>query len=233
MTATSITAPSPTDRTEICGVRSAARKLQRAADIEERKRWNISPNAGSNIDPNETIPFRHRWEHVQHVVSLALWLVEETGADREIVEAAAWLHDVCKREPDHGARGAERAQTILTGTDFPPQKIDAVADAIRQHEGLTRSDPSPLQPLEAAVLWDADKLSKIGVQALMVAMSSHYVQGMPLAERRRRNQEFIETVLSQTVKSMNTKPARTLAEERYRQNLDVMSAWERDEKVTG
>ena len=40
--------------------------------------------------------FAYRWEHVQAVVRLANRLAERTGADREIVEAAAWLHDVGK-----------------------------------------------------------------------------------------------------------------------------------------
>ena len=61
--------------------RCCRREAQRAADMEERDLWNIGPD--------ETTPFQHRWEHVQHVVSLALWLAEETGADHEIVEAAA------------------------------------------------------------------------------------------------------------------------------------------------
>ncbi len=203
--------------------RVCRREAYAAADLEEREAWNTGPD--------DSIPFHYRWEHVQHVVSLAIWLAGETGADREIVEAAAWLHDVRKRETDHAVRGAESAEAILRRTDFPQDKIAAVADAIRQHEGLTRDTLSPLEPLEAAVLWDADKLSKIGVQALMVAMSSPYVQGLSLAERRKRNQEFFETVLSKTVASMNTDPAHRLAEERYRQNIEFMSAWARDEVI--
>ena len=115
---------------------------------------------------DKALPFNYRWEHVQIVVGLALHLADLTGADREIAEASAWLHDVCKGEPNHGVAGARAARTLLAHTDFPAAKIDAVAQAISLHVGLTRPPGVPLQPLEAAVLWDADKLSKLGVQAL-------------------------------------------------------------------
>ena len=202
----------------------------RAAEEEALAAWQ---GVNWQLNGSEPIPFNHRWEHVQQVVKLALWLAAETGADVEIVEAAAWLHDVRKRERNHGARGAEAALAILPGTDYPPAKIGAVADAIRVHAGMTRKETDPMQPLEAAVLWDADKLSKIGVQSLVYVMSSHYVFGQTLSERRRSNQEFIETVLSETVKSMNTEPARRLAEERYRRNAEFMDVWRREEELTG
>ena len=45
---------------------------------------------------SEDVSFNYRWEHITTVVTLALRLAELTGADVEIVEAAAWLHDICK-----------------------------------------------------------------------------------------------------------------------------------------
>ena len=196
-----------------------------ASEEEARAAWSLADN--------EPIPFNHRWEHVQQVVKLAIWLADETGADPDVVEAAAWLHDVRKTEPDHGERGAETALSILRETDFPPAKVDAVVDAIRRHTGMSRTQSSPLQPLEAAVLWDADKLSKIGLQSLVYTMSSHYLIGKTLSERRRWNQAFVDNVLAETVKSMNTKPATRLAQERYRRNVEIMDEWRRDEEVTG
>ena len=176
-------------------------------------------------------PFSHRWEHVQEVVRLALWLAGVTGADREITEAAAWLHDVCKGEPQHAALGAAESLRILPQTDFPPAKIGAVADAIRQHEGMTRPKKAPpLQPLEAAILWDADKLSKLGVQALAFSLSAPYLAGLSLAERRRNCLEFVEGTLTRTVASMNTAPARALAEERHRNMRTVLALWAQEEE---
>jgi uncharacterized protein len=114
----------------------------------------------------QNIAFNYRWEHVQAVVRLAIRLAELTGADREIVEAAAWLHDVAKpHSRSHGQDGAVAARRILTRTDFPPEKIDAVADAIAKHVGLFTDES--LEPIEAAVVWDADKLSKLGATAVL------------------------------------------------------------------
>lgn len=177
----------------------------------------------------QSVFFEHRWEHVQQVVSIALRLAAETGADREIVEAAAWLHDVNKAQPNHGVHGAAEARRILAATDFPAHKISAVADAILKHVGLYR-DGDPVAPLEAAVLWDADKLSKLGVQALIYSLSTAHVAGMSLAQRRKYADEFTRTVLERTVASMHTEPARVEARRRYAAMLAALDAWADEER---
>jgi uncharacterized protein len=180
----------------------------------------------------QSLPFNHRWEHVQEVVELALWLAKLTNADREVVEAAAWLHDIRKEQAKHAIVGALEAERILATTDFPVHKIVLVSQAIRQHEGLKRpTGAPPLHPLEAAVLWDADKLSKIGVQALAYLLSTGYLAGQTLTERRRYCQEYVEHKLEHTVMSMNTVPARRLAQHRYREMLAVVEMWAREEKL--
>jgi uncharacterized protein len=184
------------------------------------------------LKAGQPLPFNHRWEHVQEVVELALWLAKLTNADFEVVEAAAWLHDVCKELPKHAIAGALEAERILTATDFPTQKIVLVSQAIRQHEGLKRpTGAPPLHPLEAAILWDADKLSKIGVQALAYLLSTGYLAGHTLTERRRYCQEYVEHKLEHTVMSMNTVPARRLAQHRYREMLAVVEMWAQEEKL--
>jgi uncharacterized protein len=171
---------------------------------------------------------------VSQVVSLALRLAQETGGDAEIVEAAAWLHDVRKEVPSHGLAGAAAAVEILARTDFPPAKVEAVADAIRQHVGMFRApNAPPITPVEAAVLWDADKLSKLGVLSIVQTLSSASVQGMDLAQRWRYVAEFVDAVLSRTIASMNTRPARRMAERRYRAMAAVLSLWAREAREAG
>jgi uncharacterized protein len=197
----------------ICRQAAAEQAIQ-----EARTAWKLSDN--------QPIPFDHRWEHVQEVVNLALMLAGAVTADREITEAAAWLHDVCKGQRSHATLGAAAAERILSETDFPAHKIAAVATAIRQHEGLKRPLDAPsLEPIEAAVLWDADKLSKIGVQAIAFLLSSHYMAGRTLAERRRNCQTYMEETLSQTVRSMNTAAALQQAKVRYQQMASVLALW--------
>lgn len=233
--------------------RAACRKkANRAAEIEERLKWGVAAD--------EPIPFRFRWEHVQQVVQTGLWLAEETGADPEIVEAAAWLHDVRKTDPNHGLAGARAAREFLPTTDFPPAKIDAVVQSISQHVGLYRgspprppilgedapakpdelppnlggqggAEPPPLEPLEAAVLWDADKLTKLGVQALAYYLSGPRMHNLTLAQRREEAVKTTESVFTRTVASMNTPPARRLAAQRLDDMQTALAAWTQEETI--
>ena len=190
-------------------IRAAARK---AARVEDRERWG-----------DARTPFEYRWEHVKAVARLAVRLAERTGADREVCEAAAWLHDVAKAQPreptgagdgrrkDHGRDGAIAARRILAETNFPAHKIEPVADAIGKHVGLSHDEP--VEPLEAAVLWDADKLSKLGATIVLHGL------GYLLAEGTSATKELIERLWDEgwavgIVDNLNTAPARAAGRER-------------------
>jgi uncharacterized protein len=214
----------------------AAAKAQAAQ--EGRHMWHIpephDKQYNTQQSEGEPLPFDYRFEHVAQVTALALRLGRALDADLEIVEAAGWLHDVRKEEPSHGVAGAVAARAILAATDFPPAKIGAVADAIRKHVGLYREPGAPpLQPVEAAILWDADKLTKLGAQSILITLSTPYVFGKDMAERWRYVAEFADKVLGRTVESMNTKPGRHMAERRYRSTLALLSLWAREAREAG
>jgi uncharacterized protein len=197
-------------------VRSAAQTAATAESVQE-----AGPQAAATESPRwreHDIPFNYRWEHVQAVVRLALRLADLTGADREIVEASAWLHDVAKgRGEDHARDGAVAARKVLIETDFPPAKIDAVADAIAKHKGLWVTEP--VEPLEAAVLWDADKLSKLGATAVLhfagyltmvgEGTTAQFVKELP-------GDDWIKPAWQEdTVRSLHTAPARAAGRIRW------------------
>lgn len=156
--------------------------------------------------------FNYRWEHVQAVVRLAVRLAASTGADQEIVEAAAWLHDVAKpHSKQHGHDGAVIARQILRQTDFPPEKIEAVVDTIIKHVGLFADER--IEPVEAAVVWDADKLSKLGATAVL-----HFI-GYKLMMGERTTVQWLEELpdvswMERTVQSFHTVPARAAGQKR-------------------
>ena len=108
----------------------------------------------------------HDWEHTERVYSLALQLAEVEGADQEIVEYAALLHDI-GREAEyqangkicHAQRGAEIAQDLLIQHGLERAKIDRIVHCIRTHRFRNNNHP---ETLEAKVLFDADKLDSIG-----------------------------------------------------------------------
>lgn len=199
-------------------------QAEKQAAAEARKAWKV----GSN----KAIPFGHRWEHVQTVVSTALWLARQTGGDAEVVEAAAWLHDIRKGSPAHGPSGAREAKRLLLQTNFPIEKVPSVVDAIARHAGLYRAPAAaPLEPLETAILWDADKLTKLGVQALAYTLSMSFMRGLTLPQRRSNMLEFTQSVLVRTVASMNTLPAQQEAAQRYQAMLQVLEAWRREQEL--
>ena len=184
--------------------RKTVKKAMRlATEAEAKKRYGT-------VDPL----FNYRWEHVTAVVTLALKLAELTGADAEVVEAAAWLHDIRKDAgANHPQEGAKIAHALLPTTDFPKKKIGHVAKVIRQHMGLWRA--TPLQDLEAQVLWDADKLAKIGLTSVFHFTPLTVMQGngrttLSLIEKGRNNYDW----LPKTVASMHTKPAKKAAKAR-------------------
>lgn len=103
----------------------------------------------------------HDFDHVLRVVTLADRIAQAEGADREVVQAAALLHDIGLDEgrAGHETSAAKRATEILREQGYAENFCDAVAHAIESHR--FRSGPTP-QTLEAKVLFDADKLDAIG-----------------------------------------------------------------------
>lgn len=203
--------------------RTKVRTLAQArADQEALYKWRM--------DNPALLPFRYRWEHVQAVVGLALYLAAQLDADHDVVEAAAWLHDIRKMEPQHALAGAAEAYDVLQGTDFPQHKIETVVNAIRVHEGLTRPEGAPpLAPVEAAILWDADKLSKLGVQAIVFNMRSPYASWQSLEAQRADLAHHVKGTLTRTVASMNTLPAQKMAARRHADMLNMLAKWAEEE----
>jgi uncharacterized protein len=83
--------------------------------------------------------------------------------DDDVIYAAAFLHDVAafapfrKPDADHQDEAARIVESLLAGTGFPMNKIEAVRGAIRTH--MFERDPSGP---EAIYLHDADALDWLG-----------------------------------------------------------------------
>jgi uncharacterized protein len=189
--------------------RDACEEALRAHSAADSIRfWRVSHARGE-----ERLPvFDYRFEHTLAAVKIARWLAPLAGADPEVVECAAWLHDCRKflndsRSKDTHAQDASAAVPgILEGTDFPPEKIPAVRHAIEHHVGLKLT--RRLQPVETACLWDSDKLSKIGAASLVhfgcIAGAFQPVDTSAILERGERWLELARAI----ARCMNTPPAR-------------------------
>lgn len=81
------------------------------------------------------------WDnHVKYVTQIAGDLAKEVGADLEIVEISAILHDVAKvlelRENEsHNLVGVEVAENLLLKEGYDPKKIEKVKKCILYHSG--------------------------------------------------------------------------------------------------
>jgi HD superfamily phosphodiesterase len=102
---------------------------------------------------------------------------DHVAIDDDVLYAAAYLHDMAAFPPwedvkvDHSDVGARLVDTVLKGTGFPMEKIDAVRGAIRTH--MYYRDPVGA---EALYLHDADALDwlgAIGVARIMALVDPH------------------------------------------------------------
>lgn len=123
----------------------------------------------------EGLPGSHDWSHVERVRRLAILISKAEGADLEVVEAAALLHDIGRKyeykDPrvNHADKSAELARPILEEAGFPPEKVDHVLKCIRGHRFRRKCE---LETLEEKIIYDADKLDSIG--AIGVARAFMY-----------------------------------------------------------
>ncbi len=77
-------------------------------------------------------------QHVSVVVEYSRAHAKSLGADLEIVELAAWLHDIAAVQdiaalPRHPALGAEIAQNLLEQNGYPSERIERVTRCILFH----------------------------------------------------------------------------------------------------
>ncbi len=189
----------------------------------------------------------HGFDHVMRVYKMAERLALVEGADLEIVQAAALLHDVDSSQlsavsgqrKSHHHSAAEFAQMILKSEDWPEERIQAVAHCIRAHR--FRDDREQPQTLEAQVLFDADKLDAIGAIGAVRSIAYAVLAEQPL--HTEPSQQFLDNgkkevdephtpyhehlfKLSKLKERMYTPSGRALAEERHQFLDSFFEQWQ-------
>ena len=119
-----------------------------------------------------------KFGHQPRLIELTSQIAADLPHDREIVGAAAWLHDLgvfVGHRPerpedlarwDHVAYACSCAPAILRQVGFPEEKIPAVLAAIRQHQPGDEPDT-----IEATILRDADILEQLGAVGILRTVS--------------------------------------------------------------
>jgi HD superfamily phosphodiesterase len=112
-----------------------------------------------------------------YALARELAAADHAAIDDDVLFAASFLHDMAAFAPwedvkvDHSDVGARVVDTVLKGTGFPMEKIEAVRGAIRTH--MYYRDPVGA---EALYLHDADALDwlgAIGVARIMALVDPH------------------------------------------------------------
>ena len=141
-------------------------------DIETARAWYASADSV------------HDFAHVLRVYHMAGRLARAEGADLEIVQAAALLHDAEGAAPGEGSRrethhhaSAGFAARVLAGEGWEAGRIAAVQHCIRAHRFRDRSEPP--DTIEAKVLFDADKLDVLGAVGVARVIAYAALDGNP------------------------------------------------------
>jgi putative nucleotidyltransferase with HDIG domain len=101
--------------------------------------------------------------HIIFVVKYSKMLAEKLGAEQEIVELAALLHDYAgikdsSKSEEHHIWGAKEAESILRSFNYPEVKIEKVKQCILSHRGSVVVQKNSVEEICVA---SADAMSHI------------------------------------------------------------------------
>jgi uncharacterized protein len=120
----------------------------------------------------------HGFDHSQRVRNYALHLAKNQKADKQVIEIAAYLHDIGRgqqKEEYHTQTSVKLAKTFLTNQKLPKEMIQKIVHCIETHSRKNIQRKTP-QTIEAKILYDADGLEMIGAVGLLRTALSAQVQ---------------------------------------------------------
>lgn len=157
-------------------------------------------------------------EHIKFVVKNAVKLADEFGADKEIVELGALLHDIAMpsgigpRE-EHHIYGEKIAEELLTEYGYPKDKIERVKKCVLNHRGMA---DFPRNTIEEECIADADVIAHFDCLPSMfnLAFKEH---GMSIPE----GTEFVKKKLQRDYNKLSER-TRVLLKDRYENIMSVL-----------
>jgi len=162
----------------------------------------------------------HSFAHVLRVLKVASYLAEKEGADVEVVQVGALLHDVgWSIGKPHHETGAELADKILKEMNYSKAITKAAVNIVLHHHLDSRHK---LGTLEEKVVWDADKIDMLGILGIVRAFHLLGKESFDLVVKRAYKE------LKAIYPLLNTKSAKKVAEKRYRETVDLLNTLEKE-----
>ncbi|MFC4451787.1 HD domain-containing protein [Halorussus aquaticus] len=196
----------------------------------------------------------HDQFHANRVRNLSVRLASEweRTVDREVLSAAAWLHDIGRplersgEIENHDRWAAEEAKHLLGSEEVATDRIDAVEHCIRAHS-IRSSSPDPESP-EAKLLFDADKLEATGAVGIArmacivgersgragekyAAISNSSVQGVDTSDVP--DISLLREWAKERLARVHTPPGRRLGESRWSFMEEFFAQFDRERRAEG
>lgn len=152
--------------------------------------------------------------------------VENTAVvDLDALVIAGYLHDISKVAHgfhDHHIKSAEIAVEFLHELDVPAELISKVEQAILTHANPVPAEQRESISLEGRILYDADKLGKLGGLAVvtsLIEIGARYPNRVFAGDVLAAILRHIEERFVELYQSLNTAPAREMAKTKFGNTL--------------
>jgi uncharacterized protein len=165
-------------------------------------------------------PKRHYDYHIVSVVDNALLLAKRLNADVEIVEVAAYLHDIawafekCRRDNEHHVVGAKKTEEILREFGYDEEFIKKVTHCVLTHRG--RNDLAP-KTIEAKIIANADAMAHFDT---FLDLFSFFMEGNSFEDAV---SELIDKMDRNWNKKLTLPEAKEMVEEKYKASVLLLN----------
>ncbi len=150
---------------------------------------------------------------------------EESAVDMDTLILSAYLHNISTIEfgfQDHHLKSAEMADAFLRQQQLPEELIVRVEQILKAHTTVLPTEERATIPLEARIVYDADKLGRLSGLAVVTSLiefgaryPNRAVNGEVLCAILRHIEErFVDLF-----QSLNTAPARDMARAKFGNTL--------------
>ena len=148
--------------------------------------------------------------------------------DMDALVIAGYLHDistVAHGYNDHQRESARMAVQLLQQQQFPPERIQCVEQAILHHETSASSEQHVPVPVEARILYDADRLGRLSglsVVTSLIEFGARYPDRPMTSEMLATILHHIEERFIDQYQSLYTEAAREMARDKFGKTIDFL-----------